>query len=218
MPHKEAVVKYIDKLDDSAKQIKAVNTIHNKDGKLVGYNTDIYGFITSLIDEGRFEPRNKNVFILGAGGAAHAIVLSLAKEKVESIIVSDILLARAKKMVAQIKLYFPKLAIKYIAYDGKQIKEVIRNSELFINATPIGMKLGDCCPIDRSFLHDKLFVYDVVYNRDTELMKTSRDLGLRCMNGADMLVYQGAKAFEIWTNKKPVVELMKKTLLKKIGK
>ncbi|MFA5859046.1 MAG: shikimate dehydrogenase [Elusimicrobiota bacterium] len=216
IPHKETVVRFLDKLDESAKHIRAVNTIHNKDGKLVGYNTDIYGFITSLKDIGGFEPREKSVFVLGSGGAARAVVYGLVKEKVERLFISDINNARARSFAAQVKYFFPRADLKVVHNNGHEIKECIKECQLFVNATPVGMKHGDCCPIDKNFIHDRLFVYDVIYNRETELLEHARDRGVKCMNGADMLVLQGARAFEIWTGKKAPVELMKKMLLKKL--
>ena len=203
IPHKENIVKYLSKISEEAKKIGAVNTIVNNKGNLCGYNTDYYGFIKSLSEN--INPRNKNVFMLGCGGVAKAIASSLIDLKIKQLTVADTDTGKAKHFLEG---SFSQIKVVKIS----QIPDEIRNADIFINATPVGMKVGDRSPIDKKYLRKDLFVYDVVYNRETQLLKDAKKIGAKFSDGLDMLVYQGAKSFELWTGKIPPVEFMKKVL------
>lgn len=203
IPHKANVIKYLDQISDEAKKIGAVNTIVNKNGKLSGFNTDYYGFLKSISE--KISPRKKNVLMLGCGGVAKAIALSLIDSKIDRLTVADI---DDKKSKYFLEVLFPQIKVVKIS----QIPDEIESADIFINATPVGMKVGDCSPIDKKYLRKDLFVYDVVYNRETQLLKDAKKIGAKNSSGLDMLVYQGAKSFELWTGKIPPVDFMKKVL------
>ena len=203
IPHKENIVKYLDQISAEAKKIGAVNTIVNKNGKLSGFNTDYYGFLKSISE--KITPRNKNVLMLGCGGVAKAIALSLIDSKIDRLTVADIDTEKAKHFLEG---SFPQIKVVEIS----QIPDEIESADIFINATPVGMKVGECSPIDKKYLRKDLFVYDVVYNRETQLLKDAKKIGAENSSGLNMLVYQGAKSFELWTGKNPPVDLMKKVL------
>ena len=214
IPHKEAAVKSLDYLGYEAKMIGAVNTIVNKKGRLLGYNTDAYGFIKALKEDLRFDPRKKTVFIIGAGGAAKAAVFSLAMAGARRVILTDKIDERAMELAceAELRTSCECLCLKT---NSKGIKDLILNSQLLVNATPVGMKGSDPVVIDPSFLHKGLCVFDLVYNRDTRLIKISRWKAIKAAGGLNMLLHQGARAFELWTGKRAPIEVMRRAIYKR---
>ncbi|MCM8772877.1 MAG: shikimate dehydrogenase [Candidatus Omnitrophica bacterium] len=212
IPHKKEIIKYIDELDETSKILEVVNTIHNLDGKLKGYTTDGDGFIRSLIEDGKFDPENKNIFIIGAGGSAYAICGSLISKKVNSIFITNRTFENAVKLKEHIqrKLNFQKVEI--IEFEKRNEKKIWESIDILINTTSVGMKEGDTLLIDKKNIEKVKFVYDIVYNRKTELLKIAENLKIPHLDGLSMLVYQGAISFEIWTGKKAPVDIMKKSL------
>lgn len=212
IPHKESVIPFLDRLDREAELIGAVNTVLNEDGKLIGYNTDGSGFIRSLKEEGGVNPKGKSVMIIGAGGAARAIAFSLAIEGADKIFINDIISEKAKELSSAVSDKTPTEVI-YI----KDLKEGTGEVDILINATPLGMKKGDPLPISSELLSSRLMVCDIVYYPpETPLLKEARKRGIKTLGGLGMLLYQGALAFEIWTDKEPPIEVMRKALESKI--
>lgn len=213
IPHKIKAKEYLErngKLDEVARRLGAVNTIKvEKNGGLRGFNTDGPGFYRSLQEDLKFEPEGKDIFVLGAGGAARAVIMYLGNGP-KKIFVSDI----DKEKTAELKKHYSNY------YDEKKLiivsgytKETLANCALLINATPIGMKESDPSPIDKNLLRPGTRVYDLVYNRPvTQFVKEANSMKLHAVTGIGMLLYQGAIAFEIWTGKKAPVGVMKKAL------
>ncbi|HOM27813.1 MAG TPA: shikimate dehydrogenase [bacterium] len=215
IPHKKEIVKYIDKLDESAEILGVVNTIHNINGKLKGYTTDGDGFIRSLKEDGKFNPEGKTVLIIGAGGSSYAISGALIKEKVNFIYITNRTYENAKKLKEHIvqKLNFKNIEI--IDFEKRNEYKIWNNVDLLVNTTSVGMKENDPLLIKKENIEKVKFVYDIVYNRKTELLKEAEKLKIPYLDGLSMLVYQGAISFEIWTGKKAPTEIMKKSLYKK---
>lgn len=212
IPHKEAIIPYLDGLDREAELIGAVNTILNKDGKLIGYNTDGRGFIKSLKEEGGVNPKGESVMIIGAGGAARAIAFSLAIERVDKIFINDIISEKAKELSCAVSTKTSTESIHI-----KDLKEGIDEVDILINATPLGMKKEDPLPIATELLSKGLFVYDIVYNPpETPLIKEAKKRGAKTLGGLGMLLYQGALSFNIWTGQEPPVDVMRKAIENKI--
>ncbi|MFH1379101.1 MAG: shikimate dehydrogenase [bacterium] len=211
VPHKESVMEFIDEFDERAKKIGAVNTILNNKGKLIGYNTDAPGFLHSLRDEGGFIPRGKKAVICGAGGAARSIASSLASAGITRLVITDIDKRAAKILSRHIKKHFDCEVAVYESGEDRALFRAIQESDLLVNATPVGLKPGETIPILLKSLHKKLFVYDVIY-ADTRLIKAARKKGLQSLNGIGMLVGQGAEAFKIWTNQDAPVEIMRRAV------
>lgn len=209
VPYKEEVMPYLDKLDAQAKAIGAVNTVVNKGGALIGYNTDAPGFIASLKNDLGIRPKNKDIFILGAGGAARAIGFALAKEKASSITFYDTVSSRAEKLANDIGKIFKACRVKAIPA-AKSASEMLKASSLLVNASSCGMKKGDPMPVDIKLLPKGIAVYDIIYNpTPTKLVKAAKAKGLRAVNGLGMLLYQGALAFKIWTGRSAPIEVMR---------
>jgi len=220
IPHKIKAKDYLERygsLDANAKRLGAVNTIKVvQDGSLCGYNTDGPGFYRSLVEDLKFEPEGKNVFMLGAGGAAHAVVMYLANGP-KKIYIYDIDKKKTEELKAHYKIYYDERKLAVV--DESDLKGALKDSDLLVNATPIGMKEPDPSPVDKDLLRTGLRVYDLVYNRPlTRLVKEANSLKLHAVTGLGMLLYQGAIAFEIWTGRKAPVDVMKKALKEALWK
>ncbi len=221
IPHKIKAKSYIEvrgTLDENAKRLGAVNTIKVAEGKLCGFNTDGPGFYRSLVEDLKFEPEGKSVFVLGAGGAARAIVMYLGNGP-EKIFVSDIDEEKVADLESHYKKYYDEK--RFAAVGQRDLKAALDKSDLLVNATPIGMAKDDPSPIDKALLRSGLRVYDLVYNQPvTRLAKEANAMKLHTVTGLGMLLYQGAISFEIWTGRKAPADVMKKALkegLKKAG-
>lgn len=219
IPHKIRTREYLEKhgsLDTNAKRLGAVNTVKVVEGSLCGYNTDGPGFYRSLVEDLKFEPENKNIFVLGAGGAARAVIMYLGNGP-KQIFVSDVV----EKQLSDLKAHYAKY------YDDKKLvtlkpgdmKGVIASCDLLVNTTPVGMKEDDPSPVSEDMLRSGMRVYDLVYNRPvTELVRKANSKKLHAVTGIGMLLYQGAIAFEIWTGKAAPVSVMRRALKEALNK
>jgi len=208
IPHKETIIQYLDEIEPLAEKIGAINSIKNEDGRLVGKNTDTIGAKLALKDTG-FKLKSTNVMIIGAGGAAKAISYSLGEE-IDRVLILNRSKSRALKL-AEILAENYNLKVEGKELTNAILKKEIENIDLLINTTPIGMYPNiDNSPIQKEFIHEDLFVFDIIYNPlETKLIKDAKDVGCKTLGGLDMLVNQGALAFEWWTGKKPNKILMK---------
>ena len=202
IPHKERIVAYLDDVDHVARRIGAVNTVKNEDGKLIGYNTDVWGFLEPLKPfAGRL--KGGSVLLVGAGGASRAIVYALKTLGVEKLFIANRTARRGKRL----EEYALSLGMesKYIGFDEKRMNETAKNVDLIVNATPLGMHgVGGSLPITSRYIDRNSIVYDIVYNPpETPLLAEARKAGATTISGVDMLVYQAAFAFEIWTGIRP---------------
>ena len=213
VPHKIRAREFIEKngvLDKYAERLGAVNTIKIEDGFLKGYNTDGPGFYRSLVEDLKFEPEGKTIFVLGAGGAARAVIMYLGNGP-KKIYVDDIEPCMIDEIKKHYEKYYDRHKLEMV--NRGAIKEAIKSADLLVQATPIGMKDDDPSPIDVELLHTGMRVYDLVYNRPmTKLVEAATRRKLHATTGLGMLLYQGAMAFEIWTGKKAPVDVMRKAL------
>ncbi len=217
IPYKEIIIKFIDEIDSTAQKIGAINTIKNEDGVLIGKNTDAEGGRKAILDAG-FEIIGKNILILGAGGVAKAICYSLAKDA-KKMVITNRTESRAKKLAMELK---KKINVNAEGTNNSEttLKREIKTTDILINATSVGMyPLIGKSPIEKEILHNQLNVFDLIYNPlETQLLKDAKVIGCRTLGGLDMLVNQGALAFEWWTNKKPNINLMKNKIIEFLGK
>ena len=193
VPFKKTVIPYMDKLTIESEDTQSVNTIYLKDNRVVGHNTDIVGFEIS-IKKSKFDVSNKDIFILGAGGVVPSIIFALNKMKVSKIKISN----RTKEKADNLKKLFNNIEI--IEW-GK-----VPNFDMIINATSIGLKKGDHINLDFSLTSKNSFFYDVIYNsRETNFLKTGKNMGNITLNGKLMFIYQALSAFNIWHGIEPNV-------------
>lgn len=205
IPLKEKALAFVD-AEKVAKKIGAINTIDFGSGTPVGYNTDGIGSM-QVLKETVDELKGKNVIILGAGGAARAIAFYLDLEGVKVTLAN-----RTKDRAAQLA---DKLRNAEAIGLGIELSEHIKDSDILINATSVGMHPHeDATLVTADMMHPELVVFDIVYNPlETRLLKEARRAGVkRIVNGVKMLVYQGAASFKIWTKKEPPVALMEKVV------
>jgi len=210
IPYKEKVITFLNSVSGEAKLIGAVNTIKVERNNLAGFNTDGEGFIKHLKGDLNVDPENKHIIILGAGGAAKAVSVYLAKEKPGSLCIYDIDKPKLDALVGYLQGNFKN--IQFRSTDSLEAYD-FRKADILINATPIGMKEADPCLVKAGSLHSRMFVYDLIYNpAETKLLALAKNAGARCSNGLGMLLYQGMIAFEIWTGKSAPKDVMRKAL------
>ena len=213
VPHKVRAKEFIEKngtLNEHAAKLGAVNTIIVADNKLKGFNTDGPGFYRSLVEDLKFEPEGKAIFVLGAGGAARAIIMYLGNGP-KKIYVCDI----KEDEVSRLKEHYNKFyaSDKLVSVNKNGMKDAIGVSDLLIQATPVGMNDGDPSPVNPEFLRPGLRVYDLVYNRPrTKLVEDAARKKCHAVTGLGMLLYQGAIAFNLWTGQKAPIDVMRKAL------
>ena len=215
LPHKTAIIKFLDELDEAAQEIGAVNTILNDEGRLIGYNTDGLGAARAL--EGQHQdPSNKRIVLIGAGGAARAIAFTLAR-RARSILI----LNRTKHLaVILAKDIEQRLGKKILARSlaGNSLLEALQGADILINATSVGMypRTGQTVAT-RKVLHSGMVVFDIVYNPvKTMLLREAEAAGAKAITGVGMLVHQGAEAFKIWTNHSPPIEVMRRAVIQEL--
>ncbi len=220
VPYKETVLSHLDGLTPKAVAVGAVNTVFRKGKRWTGANTDVSGFLTTLQKEGKFRPRGKTVLILGAGGSARAAAYGLAKTGAREIQVANRHEARARKMIRDFKRLFPRTRFESVPLHGRGFITVLERAHLVVNATSVGLKSADSSLIPASRIpkaaggRRKLF-FDLVYRpAKTRFLKSAARRGHKTLNGLGMLLYQGARAFELWTGKKAPVAVMRRALIK----
>jgi len=218
VPHKVSVMKYLDKVDDLAGEIGAVNTVLNKDGTLSGYNTDGIGALAALRQEG-VKLGGQKVVLLGAGGAAKALAFSIAP-----LVANLVILNRTESSAKELASSLIKKKISS-TIEGRRLTEdtlhkVLTDADILVNATSVGMypKVNETI-VKREQLHKEMTVFDVIYNPVmTRLLKEAKTAGAHTIGGVKMLVYQGASAFELWTDKSPPIDDMLKAVERELGR
>jgi len=207
VPHKVKIMKYIDFLDKASEKIGSVNTIAIKDGRLYGYNTDYLGFSRDLSAKG-IGLENKNVLVIGAGGAARAVLYALKNSGAENIYIASRTLKNAQRLAR---------AFGAEVLDINKVQDLLAGIDLLVNASSCGLKKTDVLPFGVAEVKSSLVVYDLICSRTTPFARFGEDKKLKVFTGEGMLIRQGACAFEIWTGKYPDVKAAEE-LLKKFVK
>lgn len=213
IPHKSAIIPFLDEVDELALSIGAVNTVVNKAGKLIGYNTDGLGFLKGL--EAYFPTvSRKKVLIIGAGGAARAIYFTVATYNPEVVNIANRTIERAAQLVEDCPHPISSTAITL-----KEAEDHLADYDLLIQTTMIGMfpKISEL-PLSLSKLSKEAMVCDIIYNPfETQFLQEAKRIGTNVQNGVDMFVYQGALAFEKWTGIFPDIQRMRENVLEQLG-
>ena len=221
VPYKETVLPLLDEVDDLAGSIGAVNTIVKRDDRLMGFNTDVYGFIEVLDKEGHFNPEGKKAFILGAGGVARAVCFALVQRKVDALSITDGIFERASALAENLMNYIGgasprikglKTDINAFQWQNLSSARTLSNCDLIVHCTTIGMKDSPQegqSPLSLEVIPKNVLVYDVVYNPwPTSLLRLAQKAGANILGGLPMLVYQGAASFKLWTGREAPVDIM----------
>lgn len=207
IPHKTNILPLLDTLDEDAQAIGAVNTVVNDNGCLKGYNTDVFGFVSALEKHG-FSIAGKKVVVLGAGGAARAVIWGLIKQHAARLTIG----VRNPDKAADLVTYFRKyMDIRLFHWQQESFTAELVQADLLVNTTPLGMfPHGDAMPpVPWEQLNPAAFVYDIIYTpTKTLFLQKAAEYGHPILNGEEMLVGQGAAAFKLWTGQEPSAEVM----------
>ena len=229
VPHKEAVISHLDRIDEWATIAGAVNAVVYRDGELAGYNTDGLGFIRALEQDAQFAPEGCKVLIIGAGGSAKAVALALAGRGAAAITIANRTVERAqdlaKMLVQQGALGdekgLPRIEAASLSSNNQAFTRAVSEIDLIVNCTTVGMRRGpadDLSPISPDVIPARALVFDLVYNPpETPLLREAAKVGAATLGGLPMLVYQGAASFELWTGRAAPVEVMMKVAKAAMG-
>lgn len=210
MPHKEEIVKLLDGLSGDARALGAVNTIHRLGHRLIGHNTDVDGFRAFLEEDAGVDLEGKSCLVLGAGGAARAVVKALSDLGAARIAVAARTPERGEEVTAQVGHGESRVC------DWNEASAEAEAADVIVNATPVGMREGD--PLPGTSFNSGQVVVDLVYDPpSTEMVERARSAGADAWGGLGMLVHQAAAAFRIWTGQDPPLETMSAAALRAIG-
>lgn len=207
IPHKVEVMQYLDEIDEDARNIGAVNTVVNEDGRLIGYNTDGIGYVRSLLEESGFDPMGKRILFLGAGGAARGVIYAMLKQQPTYVAIANRTLARAEELAESLSAFGNIQAIA----EGTI---AIGQWDLIVNTTSVGMYPNmNESPLDPTVIRPNMVVSDLIYNpRETLILKQANERGAKTHNGLGMFIYQGAYGFEYWTGHAAPVTAMRRVV------
>lgn len=214
IPHKEAILPLLDEIDETARQIGAVNTLVNCAGKLVGFNTDAGGFLASLSSDLNISARGRRSLLLGAGGACRAAAVALASEGATQVVIANRSAMRAVALAEKYASLYPNTAFIGCGIEADVLRPLLEETELLVNTSAVGLQGEAFPPWILHYLTPTASVLDMVYRRGgTPLAIASRAAGRNVTDGLGMLAGQGELSFTLWTGVAPPRELMKNTLL-----
>ena len=222
VPHKQEALAFVDAMSDDVRALGAVNVIANDNGTLAATNTDVTGFVRALREDAGADLKGKRVLLLGAGGAARAIVLGLAREGIASLAIANRTAQRALDVAAVAAGMVSR--IEAIPLSPEALASEAADADLIVNSTTLGMTgVGGPAPLAARAIPPAALVYDIVYNPpDTPLLLEAKAAGAQTLGGLAMLVYVGAEAFEQWTGLKAPVDVMmaaaEKALAERLGR
>ena len=203
-PFKRAMLLGMDEVSDAAKKVGAVNTVVFRDGKRCGHNTDHWGFSESL-RQGLPDARRERVLLIGAGGAGGAVAHALLEADVATLLVSDVLPEKAKRLTATLMDHYGPRRAETVT----NLASAARSAQGLVNCTPVGMEKHPGMPISAADLRPDLWVADIVYfPLETELLRSARALGCQVLPGSGMALYQAVRAFRLFTGLEPNIERM----------
>jgi shikimate dehydrogenase len=196
IPHKVESIKYIDEVEPIIEKIKAINTVKNKNGKLIGYNTDIVGVIKAFETNGTKSLKGKTSLILGSGGVARAVIWALVEMGTESITIAGRTPEKLEELKNEVIPHFKNIETISLS----KVREIIKNTDVIANCTPIGMTPNtEESPIDTNLINENHIVFDTVYTpKETKLIKDSKQVGAKTILGIDMFIFQALEQDKIW--------------------
>jgi shikimate dehydrogenase len=212
IPCKEKILPLLDELSDTAARIGAVNTVVNRSGMLMGFNTDVEGFITSLRQDADYGLRNRKVVLLGAGGVARAVMFALLNGEVTSVTVFNRSIERGRTLVRSFARSAGRIPLAALPWTELETSSALQDCDLLVNCTSLGMRFSATAaesPLRAGLIPKDALVYDLVYNpEDTPFLNEAKKAGAETLGGLSMLVHQGAASFELWTGRKAPVDIM----------
>ncbi len=213
-PHKTRILRYLDKVEASARAAGSVNTVTREKRELFGYDTDGIGAVRALEETG-ISLEGKSVLLFGAGGAARAIAHSLAP-RISSIILVNRTLAKAKRLASRIQ-GISDCNVSYAPISSRLLKDSIVQADIILNASSMGMNGRNDLPLDSAWFRSDQCIFDIVYKPvQTRLLEVAALARATCVTGLDMLVNQGACSFELWTGRKPPIVEMRHAIAQRL--
>lgn len=213
VPHKNAIIPFLDELSESALLAGSVNTVSvTKDGRLKGTTTDGIGIERALQESFNFSLNSKRITFIGCGGVVNALAWHFAMKNVAKINIINRTIAKADILADAIKKHYPLCNIETcVISDTESCRTMLHSSDVAIQCTSMGLSENDPPPLDPAIFPESIFYFDTIY-KPTALLKALSIRGIQCAGGSGMLLHQGAEAFEIWTGFNPPIEVMRKTL------
>jgi shikimate dehydrogenase len=212
VPLKEVAFKGLADLDDSARRLGAVNTVEFTPAGMRGHNTDGYGFLKAVEEAFGAPVRGRRLFVLGCGGAGRAVAITAAAEGAAGVTLADLDTARCEAVARDIRALAPAVEVEVAAGAAAWAAASVK-ANLVVQASPIGMKPDDRCPLGPDGFRAGQQAFDLVYNLpETCFMRAAHAGGARAVNGLGMLLHQGARAFTLWTGRPAAVEVMRTAL------
>ncbi len=213
IPHKEAILPFLDEVDEEVERLGAANTVVLVEGRFVGTNTDGIGFMRSLKEDGGYDPEGRSAVVLGAGGAARAVAAHLALSGADSVVIANRTLSRAERLATDLARAVGRQCFEPLPLEATATAEAIRQADCLINATSVGMAGDRRLPVPAALIEPHLVVCDIVYRPlVTPLLEAALARGASIINGLGMLVYQGAEAFRRWTGQEMPIDIVRSTL------
>jgi len=210
MPYKQSVIPLIDRLDDEAQRIGAVNTVYLEGKELIGHNSDVTGFTKSLVEAGGFDPKGKGVTILGAGGAASTCAFTLARLGARAITIVNRTWSKAEQLASMLKPLCPEVHV--MDYNDQNFKNTVQSSDLVVNATPVGMihtPVEGQNPIKEQMFTKGQVAFDVIYKpMETPFLRMAREAGAQTINGLAWMIYGTAEALGFFIKQEPNTDVM----------
>lgn len=217
IPHKEAIPPLLDEIDPQAARIGAVNTIVNRAGRLIGYNTDAPGFLRALQETAgpTFTLQGKHVVMLGSGGAARGAAFALLESHVGALTIVGRTEAHIEALIVRLRQSASTSDLQGALFVSNEAQRALEQADVLVNTTSVGLKEGDeTLLIKAELLAPATLVMDMVYNRaQTPLLRAAAARGCLVLNGLSMLLYQGTLAFELWTGRDAPVATMRAALM-----
>ncbi len=213
IPHKTAVIPYLDEIDDLSKTIGAVNTLSNENGKLVGTNTDSYGALKAL--ETKCAIEDQTILLLGVGGAARAIAFGLVCERhPKQLSLAARRTEKAQELLSDLQPH-TTTGMQVTSFEDESFFKAFQESDIIINCTPVGMYPNvDECLIPKDWFQKEQVIFDTIYNPGkTLLLQRAESCGCEVINGVPMFVHQGAKQFELWTGEPAPLAVMESAVI-----
>ena len=217
IPFKTEIIPLLDALSEDARRIHAVNTVVIEDGRMVGHNTDVAGFLAGFAERG-IALTGKNAVLIGAGGAARAALWGLLRSGVRSVVIG---VRNASKGAALAADFAADGDVRVLSFDDAAWIAACSDADLVVQTTPLGMTphTEEMPPVDAAVINPSAVVYDLIYTpAETRFLREARARGCETINGETMLVAQGAEAFHLWTGIRPDVELMKRVLREELSR
>lgn len=213
IPYKEKVVPLLDEIDGEARAIGAVNTVVVREGRLYGYNTDAEGFRMAVEIDGRTDLPGARVLVVGAGGAARAVAFACLARGCRSLLIANRSGERARSLRRSLRTHFPAADIAVVDSGGADWARRVGAADVVVNTTPLGGRPNDPLPVPRAALRRGQTVVDIVYRpRCTPLLTAAKAAGARTVDGLQMLLHQGERAFTLWTGRAAPAAVMRRAL------